>query len=181
MARMYFIRMMARRYVKNTLDDLAVGKSTAEATKNIRQNQYKSDEGTSSQIQASIVSPLYYMGKQATVSIISRMPYIHFLAFPLQMIVYGQCFLEYNIAAEGMGTAQRNQILADNNAFAFGVGLSFQSSLWLGNYLLHRFTGIQNDFTEDAIFSCIFPYFVVVAALTRKAPWQVRRAGYILF
>ena len=35
---------------------------------------------------------------------------------------------------------------------------------------MYRFTGIQNDYTEDAMFSCIFPYFIVVAHLMGKLP-----------
>lgn len=169
LAGMVLLSIMVRACINTTSKCQSISKAIVD-TRGERPVYYQKDHAVSLNIQAMIASPIHYLGKMITIDIISRLPYLKYLKFPLLMIAYGQCFIEYNIAADGMGSIQRNQILADNNAFAFGMGLSFQCALWGGNYVIRHTMGLQNYFTEDAIFSWMFSYYIIVAQLMGKLP-----------
>lgn len=182
LARLYFTRTMAKMYVDNTLENACVSKTVADSVANdAKANAFAPCEcGTTAQLQASLASPLYYISNMAMVYFVSKLPYGNYLSIPMRMLAYGQCFLDYKLGSIGMCNKHRYEAMTSNNAYALGIGSAFELSQWIGNKAIQQLTHSGSYFAEDALFSLLFPYFIIMAHLIDE-PLPGRRPGLDLF
>lgn len=180
LARMYFIRKAISMFVDNTAYNLNVSKAISEEIQHNRHIQ-PCDCDSTAVIQAGLASSFYYIGKTKTVQFVSSLlPYGEYVTFPLRLFVNGECLLEYKLGAAGMCTVHRNEALNKNQAYSFGMGLSYSSLLWLCNYIVRSTTGVDSYFVYDALSYFLYQYHITMAYLIDK-PLPGQHEGMDLF
>lgn len=168
-----FVGLATHRIIDNMLINLAVAKTVAE--KNPAIKPYAACEcDTGKHLQATLASSLYFSFNLFSLSYI---PYFRYIGLPL---VYGQSTIEFELGAAGKCIEHMIEDMTKNNAYAFGVGLSYFILLKSGAALIESITGAQSYFIEAALSSLLYPYFIA-AALLRKKPLPGKEPGWDFF
>lgn len=161
---LYLLHRRIQIFTAKTTDNLYHNKVIATITNKEREKHFKScgDEPISF-IQASVSSPIHYIGRGANVWLLHHLPGTEYLAMFYEMLHYGQSLIEYPISAVGNCTKHKTQLLVKNNAYCLGFGAAFLLTQSLTNYAIATTTGVRTSFTEDAVYYCLFSYFLIGA------------------
>src|SRR3990167_2328949 len=179
MATLFIARTALSMFVDNTIYNLCINKASAENTQDVIVPACPC--GDTAMIRAGLASPFYYLGNIITVNIISSsLPLGGYLDIPLRSLVYGQCFVEYKLGSAGLCTIHRYQELIKNNAFCFGLGLSFLITRYLCNDVVYKVAHVENNFIDDALFGFLFQHYIMLAQLLDK-PLPGNRSGIDIF
>lgn len=134
------------------------------------------------QLKGMLGSSFYMMTDQLAINCFTNS--LPILGMPVKVgltaLRFGQVFLEYKLAAKGMCTEHRYQLLTQNNQYAFGFGLSYLTLCNTIAWYLKRKFGVSNSFLDDAIFSGVFPLYIFLAQ-TIDAPLPGKKTGFDVF
>ena len=156
-----------RRFINNTLVNFSLIK--VGSNENPFSQTYKScgcDAGAL--LQASLASLAIFIANTVVVNIISYLPLFKLITWLGLSLVYGQSLLEIKLSSAGMCTRHRSEVLIKNNGYSIGIGLALFWIINLCSSLIYNFTGTQGFFVNDAIFSLIYPYFIMVILIREK-------------
>lgn len=118
---------------------------------------------------ANLMSTPYFYGNLAVSSAVRVVPVVgRFIEWPLKTLIYGQSLVEYKLASAQQCAQDRYEILARNNAYSFGFGLSFVASVAVWNAAISYFTGVNSPHIKDALFNFIYMYHMLAAYLIDK-------------
>jgi hypothetical protein len=169
---LYFIRSAIRMYVNNTSYNMCIYQATVMDNPINEQEKFCKD-GSTAIIQGCLASSVYFVGNLGAIYVVSSVfpsSVGRYVSVSLKLLLYGQNFLEYKLSDIGMCTTHRYEILNRNNAYAFGLGLSFYCLQLGSHYVLnHNFgVGIDNYYIGDAVFSILFQHYIMVSLLIDK-------------
>src|SRR3990167_6507638 len=162
-----FMHVAMSRFFDNTFYNLCISEASKNASKTIVP---PCSCGTTAMIKANLASPLYYLGNIIPgIFILPFLPFGSYLAFLLLSLAYGRNFVEYKLGAAGLCTTHRYKELIKNNSFCMGFGVSFEMMHRFLNYTVYKSTHVENDFfIDDALFCCLFQYYIMLAHLIDK-------------
>lgn len=125
---------------------------------------------TGKQLKGMLGSSFYLMADQLSIKLLTNsLPMFGSeIKFGLNALRFGQAFLEYKLAAKGMCTQHRYQLLTKNNNYAFGFGLSYLVLCNAITIYIKRTCGVNSAFIEDATFSGLFPLYIFLAQTIDK-------------
>lgn len=166
-ARLYFYRNKAKLIIENNARNISQSQSLYDLVKKKPEFQkpFSCGDGSSAYVRSKISSIIYNAGNLAVIYIIECFPGGQLIARPLYYWAYGQNILDYKISINDVCTEHKYEIFTKNNAYVFGVGLSFEFTQWLINKLILYVTGVENNFTQAAVANCVYSYFIVVSYL----------------
>ncbi len=117
-------------------------------------------------------SPIVYFTRMLSINACEYLPVVCYVAPIAEIYHFGYSLLEYRYSMHQC-TLHRMQDMANYNAYAFGIGLSFylleQGTSFLVNYL----TGVNDKMVTRSISAAFYPWFI--AAVFLKAPIEKRR------
>lgn len=118
-------------------------------------------------MRANLISPVYSATTINCIKLLSCTPYVgRYITLPLFIQAYGQNLTECHLS--NMCSDDRYQYLAENKTFNFALGLIFMATLEFWNRCLARYSGVRNNYTEDAIFAIVYQYFLIAVLLIDK-------------
>lgn len=192
----YFLRL----YLHKNIDNFAYNLCITEATLNDNPlviHDKICDCRQTAKIRANLASGFYFLANAKTVEVIA-----FFLGKPVGLffrtLLYGQSLMEYKLSAIGMCTKHRYEVLAKNNAYAVGMGLSLILPLELSYFvldMLFQYTlGVKIDqpliilwwlkisgsLIYDAVFCALYQHYIMVALLIDK-PLPGETVGWDFF
>lgn len=137
--------------------------------------------GSSAKIKATIESALYNISKFLPLSTIAFFSSdIYYFTLPLRLLAYGQMIVEYRNDIAAKCIRDRYRIINQNNAYCFGLGLTFHGAIKTISFLISGLSGSSMSMIEDVVFVIAFNYFIILAA-TDNAPLPGEREGIDYF
>ncbi|MDX1902217.1 MAG: hypothetical protein SFW66_09495 [Gammaproteobacteria bacterium] len=170
-ARTVFAWYALRALYQNKLLTIVMAKRVSDRT---REPEDKCACATGDLIKAEAFAPVDYLFRSLAIRYLPMPQYVRWAA---DIFNHGYTLLEYRYGMR-MCTRHRAIELAKNNAYAFGIGLSFYA---VCNYLLilaERYTGASGFMLEQFIYSAMYPWFI--ASVLLRAP-LVKRKEFDVF
>lgn len=119
-----------------------------------------------------VMSNVYYIAKRVTVGLISLMPVVGpSLAAAFSAFVYGETLVESKLASGKQCSEDRHAILAANQAYSIGLGVSLVTSAYVLSWAISTLTerylvaGVRNEYIDDAAFSIVYLYYMLAAQM----------------
>ncbi len=123
-------------------------------------NERSCDCDTTVKIHGKLASAAYQCTNYAAVSLAEYA--LPVAGVPLRSMLYGRYFVEQG-AGGGMCVAHRNDIVNRNNAYSFGMGLSFLTALSVSGCAARKTFGDDVVLLNDAIFCFLVQYFLMLS------------------
>lgn len=160
----YFTSLKWQMFVMNSANRFSLSKAAIDENPNVLSFPACGDNRFII-AQANLMSPAYYASNLIVTEMIKSTvrdqfsPAIAQIIHPVLLAqVYGHALAEVNFM--NSCKKHRYQELATNNEFIFGLGVSFLLSNLLLSKALEKTTGVNNKYTNDAIFSFLYQYFM---------------------